>query len=61
MTAEVTVTPAVTTPVATPPEVKEWLDGKTVGEVGAIYLEAKATGKPEAEVAAGEEWKKRLV
>lgn len=45
---------------ARPPEGSEWMMGKTVAEIDAIRDEAEATGKTTAEVAAGDDWKKRL-
>jgi hypothetical protein len=45
---------------ALPPPGMEWMIGKTVREIEAIHAEAEATGKTSAEVAAKDEWKKRL-
>lgn len=45
---------------AKPPPGMEWQVGKTVREIRAISEESEATGKSLAEVAAGEDWKKRL-
>jgi hypothetical protein len=38
----------------------EYMEGRTVQEIEAIREEAEATGKTCNEVAAGDEWKKRL-
>lgn len=45
---------------AMPPPSMQWMMGKTVREIQAIRAESEATGKTLAEVAAGEDWKKRL-
>lgn len=45
---------------ARPPPGMEWTGGRTVREIDAIQAESEATGRASAEVAAGDEWKKRL-
>ena len=45
---------------ARPPPGMEWMVGRTVREIDAIWAESEASGRLLAEVASSDEWKRRL-